>query len=270
MRITKAVVFAAGVGTRMQRDSGEVSLSAAQAAAAAAGHKALMPVGRPFLDHVLSTLADAGITDVCLVVNPAAPAVREHYATQRFTRLRVQFAEQERPRGTADALWSAWEFIGDDHVITLNGDNHYPASAVAALASESRPGLVGFSARALVEQGNVSADRLGAFALVASDREGLLTAIQEKPTDAVIAAAGPDALFSMNLWAFSPAILDACTRITPSPRGELELPDAVRSTMSVEHLRYRVLPSHDAVLDLSNRSDIAAVAARLADHVVTL
>jgi glucose-1-phosphate thymidylyltransferase len=270
MPITKAVIFAAGAGTRMQRDRGAVALSAALAAAAAAGHKALMPVGRPFLDHVLSTLADAGITDVCLVVNPAAPDVRDHYRAQSFTRLRLHFAEQERPRGTADALWSAWEFIGDDHILTLNGDNHYPASAIRALAAEGRPGLIGFSARALVQAGNVAADRLGAFALVASDREGMLTAIQEKPTDAVIAAAGPDALFSMNLWAFSPAILDACTRIAPSPRGELELPDAVRSTMSVEHLRYRVLPSHEAVLDLSNRTDVVAVTERLATHVVAL
>ena len=241
-----------------------------EAAAAAAAAQAL--IERHRLGSLLEaqTDADAGITDVCVVVNPAAPVVRDHYRAQSFTRLRLHFAEQERPRGTADALWSAWEFIGDDHILTLNGDNHYPASAIRALAAEGRPGLVGFSARALVQEGNVAADRLGAFALVASDREGMLTAIHEKPTDAVIAAAGPDALFSMNLWAFSPAILDACTRIAPSPRGELELPDAVRSTMSVEHLRYRVIPSHEAVLDLSNRTDVVAVTERLAMHVVAL
>jgi glucose-1-phosphate thymidylyltransferase len=270
MTITKAVVFAAGAGTRMQRDSGDVALAADQAAAAAAGHKALMPVGRPFLDYVLSTLADAGITEVCLVVNPAAPAVRDHYEAVSTVRLRLTFAEQHRPRGTADALACAREFAGDDHIITLNGDNHYPEAAIRALAARAVPGLVGFSRRALVEQGNVNADRLGGFALIASDASSTLVAIQEKPDDAVIAAAGTSALYSMNLWAFSPAIFDACARIGPSPRGELELPDAVRSTMVHEGLRYRVVPSHDAVLDLSSRRDVATVADRLRDRAVQL
>jgi dTDP-glucose pyrophosphorylase len=270
MPIRKAVIFAAGAGTRMQRDTGGVALAPEQAAAAAAGHKALMPVGRPFLDHVLSTLADADVTDICLVVNPAAPAIRAYYASQTVERLTLTFVDQPAPHGTAHALACARDFVGAAHCLTLNGDNHYPASAIRALAALDAPGLVGFSARALVEQGNVRAERLGAFALIATDADGMLTAIQEKPADAVIAAAGGHALFSMNLWAFSPAIFDACTRIRPSPRGELELPDAVRSTMRIDHVRYRVLPSHDAVLDLSSRADVAAVTARLANAKVQL
>ncbi|MGE0866662.1 MAG: nucleotidyltransferase family protein, partial [Vicinamibacterales bacterium] len=68
----KALLLARGLGRRMQAGGG-VALSGAQQAAAAAGAKGMMPIGptrRPFLDHVLSALADAGCRDVCLIVAP--------------------------------------------------------------------------------------------------------------------------------------------------------------------------------------------------------
>ena len=58
-------------------------LTPEQAEAAAAGQKAMMPFGRPFLDYVLSGLADAGYTDICLVVGPDHDAVREYYTRKR-------------------------------------------------------------------------------------------------------------------------------------------------------------------------------------------
>ena len=60
----KAVLLARGLGSRMKQES-DASLTAVQAAAAAAGAKGMMPIGpRPFLDYVLSALADAGCTSV--------------------------------------------------------------------------------------------------------------------------------------------------------------------------------------------------------------
>jgi dTDP-glucose pyrophosphorylase len=262
--IRKAVVFAAGAGTRMQR-SAAVALTSAQQEAAEEGHKALMPVGRPFLDHVLWAYAEAGITALCLVVRPDASALRARYAGRQIGALRVHFAEQASARGTADALWSAREFIGDDHVLTGNGDNLYPIDAIRALAQADRPGLAGFSVTALVERGNVAAARLAGFALLETDAAGDLTAIHEKPSAAVLAAAGPAARFSMNLLALPPVIVEACTRIAPSARGEYELPDAVRWTMHEAGIRYRVHPSDAAVLDLSQREDVPAVTERLRD-----
>ena len=69
MSTTRAVILARGLGTRMRRSDAEADLSDDQAAVAATGVKALIPIGRPFLDYVLSALADAGIVSVCLV-NP--------------------------------------------------------------------------------------------------------------------------------------------------------------------------------------------------------
>jgi glucose-1-phosphate thymidylyltransferase len=68
----------------------------------------------------------------------------------------------------------------------------------------------------------------------------------------------------MNCWQFRPVIFAACRAIGPSPRGELELPDAVQHAMDVLGERFRVVPVRAAVLDLSSRQDVAPVAARLA------
>jgi glucose-1-phosphate thymidylyltransferase len=63
----------------------------------------------------------------------------------------------------------------------------------------------------------------------------------------------------MNLWAFTPAIFEACRRVKPSARGELELPDAVRIAMTQLGERFAVLPFGESVLDLGSRSDVSLV-----------
>jgi CTP:molybdopterin cytidylyltransferase MocA len=66
--VDKAVILAAGRGTRMQQAHDSAGLNAGQSAAARSGLKAMMPVSRPFIDYVLSGLADAGYRRVCLVI----------------------------------------------------------------------------------------------------------------------------------------------------------------------------------------------------------
>src|SRR6185437_10854030 len=115
-RIDKAIVGAAGRGTRMRAPTG-ATLTAEQAAAADAGAKPLIPVGsaRPFLDYSLSALADGGFVRVCLVVAPGDAAIRDRYSSElRLERLEIAFAEQAAARGTADALLAARDFAGDD------------------------------------------------------------------------------------------------------------------------------------------------------------
>jgi glucose-1-phosphate thymidylyltransferase len=67
----------------------------------------------------------------------------------------------------------------------------------------------------------------------------------------------------MNSWIFSPAIFDACLRIQRSIRGELELTDAIQYSMDQLGERYKALAFRSPVLDLSSRSDVAAVARKL-------
>ena len=93
----------------------------------------MIPVGRPFLDYLLSALVDAGLEEVCLVIGPEHSEVRERYG-KGDTRARVSFAIQEEPRGTADALLAAESFTAGESFVVLNSDNYYPVAVLAKRA----------------------------------------------------------------------------------------------------------------------------------------
>lgn len=265
----KAVILARGLGSRMRKEAEGVALSAEQSAAADAGVKAMISVGRPFLDHVISALADAGFTDVCLVIGPEHDIIRDYYDNVGATRVRIAYAVQQEPLGTADALLAAEEFAGQDRVLVINSDNYYPADALRLLADVPGSALVGFDRAALIERSNIAADRIAAFALATADANGDLDELVEKPDAATIERLGDAAVISMNCWLCSPAIFPAARAIERSPRGEFELPDAVRRAIA-DGDAYRVVRAEAGVLDLSNRHDIASVVDALGDREAVL
>ena len=262
---TKAVVLARGLGMRMRRSDPGARLDQPQLSAAATGVKAMVPVGgRPFLDYILAALADAGFHDVCLVVGPEHEAVRKYLAgDSRPGRLRVSFAVQAKPLGTADAVLAAHTFTGDELFAVINGDNYYPVEALAALRRQAGAAVAAFSRRSLVEQGNLSVERAATFPVLEADAQGLLTRLLE-PADKRVPEPREDAFVSMNCWLFGPQIFQACRAITPARSGELELPEAVRYLTGRLGEPMRVLPFRLPVYDLTSRADIPGVAARLA------
>ena len=267
----KAVILAAGMGTRMRKTDARISLAAQQDAAASSGLKAMIPFDRPFLDYVLTPLADAGIREVCLVIGPTHHEIRRYYGRPEiYTRLRMSFAIQETPRGTADALLAAREFAGDEPFLVLNSDNYYPLAALQSLCELQSPGLVGYQRTGMLLGSNITADRLCHFAIVQCDKKGHLEMIIEKPTFEFLATLSEPVLLSMNCWRFDHRIFAACEATEASARGELELPDAVMVSMRHFDVPYAVVPCDQAVLDLSQRSDIQAVAARIAGLAVRL
>ena len=268
MTVSKAIVLARGLGTRMRAEAGSTPLARDQADMAAAGLKAMMPVGRPFLDHVLHTLADAGLTHICVVIGPEHSVVRDYYARLEPTRVRLAFAEQVSPRGTADAVFAAREFAGDDGFVVVNGDNLYPVAACRALRLSDGPALVGFTRAGLLRDGLIAPDRLASFAVIDAP-DGFLRRIVEKPEPAWLATAGADLLVSMNCWRFGREIFDVIPALPLSPRGELELPAAAQALVD-SGVHFRVFQSDDGVLDLSRRSDVVALAQRLAGREVQL
>ena len=260
-----AVILARGLGTRMRRSDADAALADDQARVADTGVKAMIPIGRPFLDFILSGLADAGIHDVCLVIGPEHTSVREHYdRTAKPERVRIAFAVQEKPLGTADAVSAAGPMVGARDFLVLNSDNYYPIEAYRALAALEGPGLVAFDRDAMVRDSNVPADRIGQFAIVRIGADDTMDEVVEKPDAATLASCGDEVYLSMNCWRFDTSVLDACRRVRPSGRGELELPDAVRLAQREAGTRFRVIRMKAGVLDLSSRGDIASVADRLA------
>ncbi|HEY8312463.1 MAG TPA: sugar phosphate nucleotidyltransferase, partial [Gemmatimonadaceae bacterium] len=188
---TKAVILARGLGKRMREEDSGVTLSPDQVAAAAAGAKGMMPIGRPFLDYVISALADAGFTDVCLVVAPEHAEMRDHYTTQVVPRrIRISFAVQSAAIGTADAVLAAQEFTAGEPFVVLNSDNYYPPDVLAKLRLADGPAAVGFSRTGLLRDGSIAPERIGAFAILDVGSDGQLKAIREKPGAESLAALG--------------------------------------------------------------------------------
>ena len=267
-RTTQAVVLAGGLGTRMRREgeTGGAALTAEQRRAAERGAKGMMPLGaRPFLDYLLSALADAGIETVTIVVGPESHDIRDYFAcTQVPQRVRVRFAVQASPRGTADAVLSARGVVDDAPFLVLNSDNYYPVAAYRDLSAMGAPGLVAFEAETLVRDGRLEPERVLRYALIDADDDGWLRTVREKPSEDDPLARRAERWVSMNLWSFTPVIFEACARVRPSPRGELEIQDAVNLAVRELGERFRVLRMRAAVLDLSSRADVAFVAAQLA------
>ena len=266
-RTRVAVVLARGLGTRMRASSAAGSgLTSQQAAAAASGYKALMPIGgHRLIDYGLAALADAGIERAVLVVGPEHEDFRRHIDSLERTRLTIDLAVQVNPLGTADAVLSAEAAVGEESFLMVNGDNYYPRQVLHDLARHRGNALAGFDRAALVAESNIPAERIAAFAIVRA-RDGALEEIVEKPSAEVVRAAGAHAPVSMNAFRFTPEIFAACRRIAPSPRGELEIVDAVRALPGP----VSVLAATGGVLDLSRREDIREVEARLSGTEVSL
>lgn len=273
----KAVLLARGLGSRMKQDADAAALSPTQAAAAAAGAKGMMPIGnastalgaggftRPFLDFVLSALADAGCADVCFVVAPDHAAIRGYYdGPGKPARVRINYAVQDVANGTARAVQAAQRFAGGDPFLVLNSDNLYAPHVLRALVELDEPGLPGYERASLVQESGFPPDRVIGFAAIEVDDEGYLTRIIEKPGREYFDAAGPHALISMNVWRFDNRIFEACRDVPLSRRGEYELPEAVGLAVG-RGVKFRVIPAAGAVLDLSRRSDVALVGERLSD-----
>ncbi|NMC19870.1 MAG: nucleotidyltransferase family protein [Thermogutta sp.] len=260
----KALILARGLGTRMRKDDQSVTLSEAEARAAATGVKAMIPIDRPFLDYVLSALADAGYRRICLVVAPDHDVIRRYYQEEcPPQRLTLDFAVQEVPRGTADAVAAGEAFADGDDILVVNSDNYYPLEALGELRQRSGSAVALFEQEAMLRESNIAPERIKAFAVGLADGDGNLVRILEKPDETTLAALPRPLWLSMNCWRFSPAIFEACRRIPPSPRGEYEITDAVQYCIDRLGVRFQVVRVPRPVLDMTSRADIPAIKERL-------
>ena len=249
----------------MRRPDDAAGLDARQSAAADSGVKALIPIGRPFLDYILSALADAGYGRVCLVVAPEHDIIRHYYEEEaRPRRISIEYAVQHEPLGTADAVAAAEPFAAGDPILVLNSDNYYPVEALRQLRRQDGFAVALFERDSMLTQSNIPAGRVRQFAVGKIDSRGFLTQVIEKPEGAVLASMTRPHWVSMNCWRFDPSIFDACRSITPSPRGELEITDAVQYVIDVLGRPVRVAKVRSPVLDLTSRQDVATVARKLA------
>ena len=256
------MILARGLGTRMRKADATAELQGDQAAAADMGMKGMMPIGRPFMDYLLSALHEAGFERVCLVIGPEHDAVKKYYREKAPpSHITIDFAIQENPLGTADAVLAAEEFAGEAPFVVLNSDNYYPPDALARLRNAEPPALIGFARSTLIEAGNVPPDRVGRFGALEVNAEGELICIT--PRAGAPPPAPGEVYASMNCWLFDSRIFDVCRKVRMSPRGELELPRAVQMAIDDMGMKFNVILMSAPVLDMSTRADISRVEARL-------
>lgn len=255
---TKAVILARGLGTRLREASAESLLTADQERIANAGIKALMPIGegRVFLDLIIQNLRGAGFSEICLVIGPEHDLIRKHCDAHD---LRVDFRVQDEPRGTADAVLAAEDFVAEDDLFAVvNSDNLYPTECMIKLREIAAQALLAFERSALIANSNIPENRIAKFATIDVGADGFLKRIEEKPN-----VIDEKSHVSMNAWLFGSAIFNACRAIKPSERGELELTSAVQYAIDLLGEKFEAIPVKAAVLDLSSRADVSALSESL-------
>jgi glucose-1-phosphate thymidylyltransferase len=199
----KALVLAGGVGLRLRPISHTLP-------------KQLVPVAnQPVLHHGLRALVQAGITDIGVIVGDHAAEIRHSVGDGAAFGARVTYLPQDQPRGLADCVLVAREFLGDEDFLMYLGDIVAP-KAVAVLVerfAEVRPA-------AMVLVGAIANPTECGVAEV--DGDGRVLGVQEKSPN-------PRGNLAMiGVYAFTAAIHEAVRSISPSWRSELEITDAVQ------------------------------------------
>jgi len=272
MPIDKVVILARGLGTRMQRDVESLKLKPEVEEMVKKGWKAFIPIkDKPFLDYLINELRKAGLRKICLVIGPEHEEVRRYYEEldRKDPTLSISFAIQEKPLGTANAVYAAREFAGDDSFIVVNGDNLYFAETLRILKDQKNQicYAIGFEKDYLIANSNFDEDRIRSFAVMMVDEDFNLVKIIEKPDDPEKYRTRFGILISMNLWRFTPHIFWACERIEPHPvRKEYELTSAVQLLIDEKVIPVKIIPVKAGILDLTYRFDIPAVEERLKLH----
>ncbi|MFC4465760.1 glucose-1-phosphate thymidylyltransferase [Streptomyces xiangluensis] len=199
----KALVLSGGAGTRLR----PITHTSA---------KQLVPVAnKPVLFYGLEAIADAGITDVGIIVGDTAEEIREAVGDGAKLGLDVTYIPQDAPLGLAHAVLIAHEFLGEDDFVMYLGDN-FIVGGITGLVEEFRTDRP--DARILLTR----VPDPTAFGVAELDAGGRVIGLEEKPKQP------KSDLALVGVYLFTPAVHEAVRAIQPSWRGELEITHAIQ------------------------------------------
>jgi len=229
----KGIILAGGSGTRLHPLTKVIS-------------KQMLPVyDKPMIYYPLSTLMVAGIKDILIISTPHdLPLFNQLLGDGSKLGLNISYAEQPSPDGLAQAFIIGKQFIGNDNVAMVLGDNIFSGNGFAKTLSkvvERKNGATIFAYQVVDPQ---------RYGIVSFDNEGNALSIEEKPKNPISNYAIP------GLYFYDNDVVSIAESLKPSSRGELEITDLNRIYMDKNSLHVEVLERGFVWLDTGTHESL--------------